>query len=152
MSLTDRLPIIGRLTPDDRATFGRYHNVKSADCRVILARRFTDDTSPENLRMGERNLGASTKSRRPTKKINQIGPDFAWFSKFLLTGRRSLGLGNVTVALFIERHICVHRCQIITSQKTILRNCQSLDFYNKRLKPNTTFNEIVFLNVCLAPF
>ena len=60
MSSTDRLTIVGRLTPDDRATFGRYHDEKifkkSADCRPIIARRFTDDKTPENRRIGQLNF------------------------------------------------------------------------------------------------
>ena len=30
LSSTDRLAIVGRLTPDDRATFGRYHDDKTS--------------------------------------------------------------------------------------------------------------------------
>ena len=60
MSSTDRLAIVGRLTPDDRATFGRYHDEKifkkSADHRATIARRFTDDKTPENRRIGQRNF------------------------------------------------------------------------------------------------
>ena len=62
MSSTDRLAIVGRLSPDDRVTFGRYHDEKFlqnvrrllADHRVTIARRFTDDKTPENRRIGQR--------------------------------------------------------------------------------------------------
>ena len=59
MSSTDRLAIVCRLTPDDRATFGRYDEKifkKSADQRASIARRFTDDKTPENRRIGQRNF------------------------------------------------------------------------------------------------
>ena len=50
MSSTDRRAINGRLTPDDRATVGRFHDVnffkKSADHRATIARRLTDDKTP----------------------------------------------------------------------------------------------------------
>ena len=46
---TDRLAIVGRLTPDDWAIFGRYHDEKifkkSADCRPIIGRP-SPDASP----------------------------------------------------------------------------------------------------------
>ena len=49
MSSTDRLAIVGRWTPDDRATFGRYHDEKisqrSVDCRQIIERP-SPDASP----------------------------------------------------------------------------------------------------------
>ena len=64
MASTDRLAIVGRLTPDDRATIGRYHDENlfknvgrlSADHRAIIARRFTDDKTNENRRIGQRNF------------------------------------------------------------------------------------------------
>ena len=45
--------------------------------RPLPARRFTDDKTPENQRIGQRNfnLAASTKSRRPTKKSLKICAD-----------------------------------------------------------------------------
>ena len=56
MSSTERLAIVGQLTPDYRATFGRYLDEKifqmSADCRSTIARRFTDDNTTENRRIG----------------------------------------------------------------------------------------------------
>ena len=56
----DRLAIVGRLTPDDRATFCRYHDENffktSADHRAMIARRFTDDKTNENRRIGQRNF------------------------------------------------------------------------------------------------
>ena len=60
LSSTERLAIVGRLTPDDRATFGRYHDEKifktSTDHRATIARRFTDDKTLENRRIGQRNF------------------------------------------------------------------------------------------------
>ena len=97
MSSTDRLTIVGRLTPDDRSTFGRCHDEKiikkSADCRPIIGRP-SPDASPmkKSLKIGGSvneafNLGASTKKlsadqifcqnrcrRRPT--IGRRGPIF----------------------------------------------------------------------------
>ena len=118
MSSPDPLAIVGRLTPDDRATFGRYHDEKifkkSADCRSVNGRP-SPDASPmtKPLKIGGSvnktfNLGASTKSRRPTKKSTKIGADVgrqsadvARFSHFLLTDRReTVSLGNVSVVLF----------------------------------------------------
>ena len=51
---TGRLVIVGRSTPNDRATFGRYHDVNSADHRATIDRRFTDDKTPENMRIGKK--------------------------------------------------------------------------------------------------
>ena len=60
MSLTDHRVINDRLTPDDRATVGRFHDVnffkKSVDYRPIIARRLTDDKTPEHWRIGQRNF------------------------------------------------------------------------------------------------
>ena len=64
MSSTDRLAIVGRLTPDDRVTIDGYHDVnfltKSADCpvdhRATFVRRFIDEKNPENRRIGQRNF------------------------------------------------------------------------------------------------
>ena len=60
ISSTDRLAIVGRLTPDNRATFGQCHDEKifkkSADHRATIARRFTDDKTPENRCIGQRNF------------------------------------------------------------------------------------------------
>ena len=81
MSSTDRLAIVGLLTPDDRATFGRYHDEKvfkkSADCRPIIG-RLLPDASPmtKPLKIGGSvnetfNLGASTKKSSADKKICQ---------------------------------------------------------------------------------
>ena len=79
MSLTDHLAINGRLTPDDRATFGRYHDVnffkKSANCLPIIGRPSPDAlpmTKP--LKIGGSvnetfNLGASTKKSSADQKI-----------------------------------------------------------------------------------
>ena len=57
MTSTDRLEIVGRLTPDERETFGIYHDEKifkkSADHRATIARRFTDYKTPENRRIGQ---------------------------------------------------------------------------------------------------
>ena len=81
MSSTDRLAIVGRLTPDDRATFGRYHDEKifekSADCRPIIGRP-SPDASPmtKPLKIGGSvnetfNLCASTKKSSADQKICQ---------------------------------------------------------------------------------
>ena len=81
MSSTDRLAIVGRLTPDDRATFGRYYDEKivqkSADCRPIIGRP-SPDVSPmtKPLKIGGSvnetfNLGASTKKSSADQKICQ---------------------------------------------------------------------------------
>ena len=80
-SSTDRLAIIGRLTPDDRATFGRYHDVnffkKSADCRPIIGRP-SPDASPmtKPMKIGGSvnetfNLGASTRKSSADQKFSQ---------------------------------------------------------------------------------
>ena len=77
MSSTDRLAIVGRLTPDDRATFGRYHDEKSSKSRPIVGRP-SPDTSPmtKPLKIGGSvnetfNLGASTKKSSADQKIFQ---------------------------------------------------------------------------------
>ena len=81
LSSTDRLAIVGRLTPDDRATFGRYHDEKifktSADCRPIIG-RLSPDASPitKPLKIGGSanetfNFGASTKKSSADQKIFQ---------------------------------------------------------------------------------
>ena len=81
LSSTDCLAIVGRLTPDDRATFGRYHDEKifktSADCRPIIGRP-SPDASPmtKPLKIGGSvnetfNLGASTKKSSADQKIFQ---------------------------------------------------------------------------------
>ena len=78
MSSTDRLAIVGRLTPDDRATVGRYHDEKffkmSADCRPIIGRP-SPDASPmtKPMKIGGSvnetfNLGASTKKSSADQK------------------------------------------------------------------------------------
>ena len=79
MSSTDRLAINGRLTPDDRATVCRYHDVnffkKSADCRPIIGRPSPDASSmTKPLKIGGSvnetfNLGASTKKSSADQKI-----------------------------------------------------------------------------------
>ena len=79
LSSTDRLAIVGRLTSDDRATFGRYPDEKifktSADCRPIIGRP-SPDASPmtKPLKIGGSvnetfNLGASTKKSSADQKI-----------------------------------------------------------------------------------
>ena len=79
MSSTDHLAINGRLTPDDWATVGRFHDVKifkkSADCRPIIWRP-SPDASPmtKPLKIGGSvnetfNLGASTKKSSADQKI-----------------------------------------------------------------------------------
>ena len=79
MSSTDRLAIVGRLTPDDRATYGRYHDEKifnkSADRRPIIGRP-SPDASPmtKPLKIGGSvnetfNLSASTKKSSADQKI-----------------------------------------------------------------------------------
>ena len=81
LSSTDRLAIVGRLTPDDHATFGRYHDEKifktSADCRPIIGRP-SPDASPmtKPLKIGRSvnetfNLCASTKKSSADQKIFQ---------------------------------------------------------------------------------
>ena len=106
MSSSNRLAIVGRLTPDDRATFGRYHDENffktSADCRPIIG-RLSPDASPMTKPMiiGESvnetfNLVASTNKSSADQKISQ----FARFSQILLAGGRpTVGLDNVTVVL-----------------------------------------------------
>ena len=71
-SSTDRLAIVGRLTPDDRATFGRYHDEK------IFHHPPSPDASPmtKPLKIGGSvneffNLGASTKKSSADQKIFQ---------------------------------------------------------------------------------
>ena len=118
-SSTDRLEIVGRLTPDDQATFGRYHDANffktSANCRSIIGRS-SPDASPmtKPLKIGGSvnetfNLGASTKKssadqkfsqnrcrRRPT--IGRCRPIFQNFARRPSADRRpTVGLGNVTV-------------------------------------------------------
>ena len=123
MSSTDRLAIVGRLTPDDRATFGRYHNGKifniSDDYRPIIGRPSPDASlMTKPMKIGGSvndtfNLGASTKkSSADQKKSAKIGADVgrqsadvarqsadvALFSHFWLNDRRAtVCLGNVTV-------------------------------------------------------
>ena len=81
MSSTDRLAIVGRLTPDGRVTFGRYLDEKifkmSADCRSIIGRP-SPDASPmaKSLKIGGSvnetfNLGASTKKSSADQNIRQ---------------------------------------------------------------------------------
>ena len=81
MASTDRLAIVGRLTPDDRATFGRYYDENffktSADCRPIIGRS-SPDASPmtKPMKIGGSvnetfNLGASTKKSSADQKISQ---------------------------------------------------------------------------------
>ena len=81
MSSTDRLAIVGRLTPDDRATFGRYHGVNvfksAADCRPFIGRP-TPNTSPMTKPLKIRRsvnetftFGASTKKSSADQKIIQ---------------------------------------------------------------------------------
>ena len=79
MSSTDRRAINSRLTPDDRATVGRFYDVnffkKSADCRPIIGRP-SPDASPTTkpLKIGGSvnetfNLGASTKKLSADQKF-----------------------------------------------------------------------------------
>ena len=74
-------PTYGRLTPDDRATFGRYHGEiifkKSADCLPIMGRP-SPNASPmaKPIKIGGSvnetfNLGASTKKSSADQKICQ---------------------------------------------------------------------------------
>ena len=81
MSTNDRLAIVGRLTPDDRANFKRYHDEKifkkSADCRSINGRP-SPDASPmtKPLKIGVSvnetfNFGASTKKLSADQNIHQ---------------------------------------------------------------------------------
>ena len=80
-SSTDRLAIVGRLTPDDRATFGRYHDVNffktSANCRPIIGRPSPDalpTTKPMKIGGSDNetvNLGASTKKSYADQKFSQ---------------------------------------------------------------------------------
>ena len=81
MSSTDCLAIVGRLTPDGRATFGRYldENIfkMSADCRSIIGRP-SPDASPmtKPLKIGGSvnetfNLGVSIKKSSADQNIRQ---------------------------------------------------------------------------------
>ena len=81
MSSTNRRAIVGRLTPDDRAIFGRHYDEKifkkSAACRPIIGRP-SPDASPmtKRLKIGGSvnetfNLGASTKKSSADQKICQ---------------------------------------------------------------------------------
>ena len=109
MASADRLATVGRLTPDDRATFCRYHDENffktSADCRPIIG-RWSPDASPmtKPMKIGGSvnetfNLGASTKKssadhkicqnrcrRRPT--IGRRRPIFQNFARRLSADRR----------------------------------------------------------------
>ena len=93
---TDRLAIVGRLTPDDRATFGRYLDEQifnmSADCRSIIGRPSPEASPMTNpLKIGGSlnetfNLGAATKKSSADKKSAKIcadvgrqSPDFPIF-------------------------------------------------------------------------
>ena len=109
MSSTDRLTIVGRLTPDDRATLGRYHiEKKSSKSRPVNGRQLPD-ASPmtKPLKIGGTetlNLGASTKKSSADPKICQNrcrqSADVARFFHFRLTDRRAtFGFGNMTVWL-----------------------------------------------------
>ena len=75
-------PTVWRSTADwRRATFGRYHDAKifkksadlSADHRATIGRSFTDDKTPENRRIGQRNfkLGCFDKKSSADQKICQ---------------------------------------------------------------------------------
>ena len=118
MSSTDRLAIVGRLTPDDRVTIDGYHDVnfltKSADCRSIIGRPSSDASSMrKTLKIGGSvnetfNLYASTKKSPVDQKISQyrcrhrptsadnrpISPNFPNFCSPAV-GQPSV-LGNVT--------------------------------------------------------
>ena len=116
LSSTDRLVIVDRFTPDDRATIGRYMMKKSSKRRPIVGRSSGDhrpDASPMTKPLKivgsvneTFNLGAPTKKvvGRP-KFFSKIGADVgrqsadvARFSHYWLTDRRAtVGLGNVTV-------------------------------------------------------
>ena len=109
MSSTDRLAIVGRLTPDDRATLGRFHDEKifkkSADCRPIIGRP-SPDASPmtKPLKIGGSfngtfNFGASTKkSSADQKNLPKSVLDFPIFGSPTVA---TVGLGNVTVVLYM---------------------------------------------------
>ena len=74
MASTDRLTIVGRLTPDDRATFGRYHDEKifkiSANFLPINGRPLSD-ASPMTTVNETFNLSAFTKKSSVDQKIYQ---------------------------------------------------------------------------------
>ena len=116
LSSTDRLAIVGRLTPDDRATFVRYHEWKNLQNVGRLFGRSSGDDCPTLHRWQNpwKSVDRSTKgwtwvlrqkSRRPTKKSFQnrcrrlptIGLHRP-ITHFWLTDRQTtVGLGNVTV-------------------------------------------------------
>ena len=96
MASTDRLTIVGRLTPDDRATFGRYHDKKifkiSANFLPINGQPLSD-ASPMTTVNETFNLSASTKKivgrpknlpkSVPTSAYNRpMSPDFPIFPIF----------------------------------------------------------------------
>ena len=121
MSSTDRLAIVSRLTPDDRATVGRYHDEKIFKMSADVGRSSGDHRPTLHRwqnpwKSADRSTKLLTwvlrqKSRRPTKKFAKIGADVgrqsadvARFSNFWLTDRRAtVGLGNVTVVLLVLR-------------------------------------------------
>ena len=116
-SSTEHRPISGVCRPtDDRATIDRYHDEKnlqkvglwSGDHRATIARRFTDDKTHENRRIGQRNflLGCFDKKVVGRPKIlpksvpmSATSPDFLIFGS--PTVGRTVGLGNVTVVLYL---------------------------------------------------
>ena len=97
MSSTDRLAIVDRLTLDDRATFGRYHDEKifkkSTDCRATIARRFTDDKTPENRRTGQRNFKLGCFDKKVAGLQNNLPKSVPTSGD----NRATVGLGIVTV-------------------------------------------------------
>ena len=119
LSSTDRLAIVGRLTPDHLATFGLYQWYswwkKSSKRRPIVGwlsgdHRPTLHRWQNPWKSADRSTKLLTgvprqKNRRPTKKSSKSGAniarqsaDVARFSHFWLTDHRAtVGLGNVTV-------------------------------------------------------
>ena len=85
MSSADCLVIVGRLTPDDRTTFGRYLDKKSSKCRPIVGRSSGDHRPTLHRwqnpwKSADRSTKLLTwvlrqKSRRPIKKSAKIGAD-----------------------------------------------------------------------------
>ena len=117
MSLTDRLAIVGRLTPDGRATFGRYHDENFLKSRPIVGQspgdhrptlhRWQNSWKPADRSrklltwlLRQKKLSADQIVSQNRCRYRRQSADVARFSQFSLTDRRAtFGFGNVTVAL-----------------------------------------------------
>ena len=139
MSSTNRLMIVGRLTPDDWVIFGNYHDVnfvkKSVDCRLIIGRPSPDASHMKKKRKAADRLPKLLTSMLRQKKSAavqlELVPTSPRFSQYLLIYiLATVVLGNVTVAPVYKR-IWLSTVELMTLfRRQSSANSRAMEVYN----------------------